>query len=225
MDVRYYRTRRLGPEAAIESAVANRIPDLFPNGDQPMWTAGSFPVGAGKPDLIAVSWEPRVVALAQVSMLGVHILAYLRSVRQARLGTIANRLGRSRESVQNCLNVLHEAEAVSSGATTFSLSPPWGEILREIVAVEAKVANWRRAVEQAARNRVFTHRTFVAVPERIAQRIRREPAFSQLGVGIISVSENDEVRIVRRGRRRQPRVWTYYYKLALHVARSFSGAT
>lgn len=223
MDVKYFRTRRLGPEAVIENAVANRVTDLFQSGDHPLWTAGSLPIGAGMPDLVIVSWDPQVFALAHVEMPTAHILAYLRTVSRASLNTISNRMARPRELILRCLNGLVEVEAVSSNSDIFSLSPIWREILPEIITIEAKVANWQKAVEQASRNRIFAHKSFVALPERVAQRVRSEPIFSQLGIGLLAVNDAHEVDIMRRPRRHQPRVWTYYYQLAFLVANHLTG--
>lgn len=218
MEVTYFRQQRQGPETAIEKAVIGQIPDLFPAGDRPMWTAGSVPIGAGQPDLVVVTCEPAVFALAQVEIPSDEILAYLRAVRSAKLSTIEERVPRPRRVIIRCLDYLVEAEAVSEGSGKFTLAHAWREILPEIVTVEAKVKNWREAVAQAARNRVFAHRSYVALPEPVAKRVRPEPIFKQLGIGLLSVADDCEVYVSRRPRRRQPRVWTYYYRLAAILA-------
>ncbi len=223
MDITYFRPKMLGPEAEIENAVASQITDLFPSEDRQTWAAASLPIGAGMPDLVVVSFEPEVFGLAHVDMPSVEILAYLRAVRSAKLTTIAERLPQPRRVIVRCLDGLVEVEAVSEGAGTFTINPAWRDILPEIVTIEAKVKNWRDAVAQAARNRVFAHRSFVALPERVSLRVRAEPIFKQLGIGLLSVAGDRHVRVTRRPRRRQPRVWTYYYKLASILASHFPG--
>jgi hypothetical protein len=224
MDVTYFRPRRPGPEAVIENAVARSIPELFPSETRPVWTAGSVPIGAGMPDLVIVSCEPQVFALTKIEMPTTHILAYLRAVGRARLETITSRIRRPREVIIRCLNGLVEVEAVSSRSETFSLAPAWRDILPEIVTVEAKVANWQKAVEQANRNRIFAHNSFIALPERVARRVKSEEIFRKLGIGLLSVSEQQEVNIVRRARWNQPRVWAYYYYLASLIANHSKGS-
>lgn len=223
MDVQYFRARKPGPEIVIENAVARRVPDLVQNNEHPLWTAGSLSIGAGAPDLVVVSCDPQVIALAHIEMPTAHVLAYLRAVGRARLETISSRTGRPQELILRCLHGLVEVDAVSTNEDTFSLSPHWREILPEIITVEAKVSNWRKAVEQASRNRIFSHKSFVALPDRVAQRIRSEKVFSQLGIGLLSVDANHDVTVVRRARRHQPRVWTYYYQLASLVANHLTG--
>jgi hypothetical protein len=223
VEVQYFRARRPGPEAIIENAVAERVPDLFQNEQHPLWMAGSLPIGAGMPDLVVVSCAPQVFALSHVEMPTPNILAYLRAVGRARLETIASRMGHPRELIIRCLNGLVEVEAVANNADTFFLSPNWRDILPEIVTIEAKVANWQKAVEQANRNRIFAHRSFIALPEKVAMRVKSEQALKRFGVGLLSVNDHHEVSVVRRARRHRPRVWTYYYQLASLVANHLTG--
>ena len=218
MNVTYFRPQRPGPETLIEKAVAESIRDLLPLDEHQLWVAGSLPIGAGLPDLIVVSYNPEVVALANVEMGSAEILAYLRVVTRARLHTIVERVARPRTTIVRCLDSLLEVKAVVYGADVFSLNPVWRSILPEIMTVEVKVKNWRDAVAQAARNKVFAHRSFVALPHRLAARVRTEPIFRRLGIGVLAANEAGEVRLARRARREQPKVWTYYYKLASFAA-------
>ena len=218
MDIAYFRPRRSGAEAVIENAVADQIQNLFGSETHTLWTAGSPPIGAGMPDLVVVSCEPQVFVLAQVEMPTAHILAYLRAVGFARLETIIERMGMPQATTIRCLNDLTEIAAVSRTNDTYSLLPVWRQILPEIVTIEIKVTNWRRAVEQAARNCIFAHRSFVALPHHLAQRVRLEPILRQLGVGLLSVADDHAVSVLRRSRRRKPRVWKYYYEIACLVA-------
>lgn len=218
MDIAYFRPRRPGPEAVIENAVAGQIQNLFASETYTLWAAGSPPIGAGMPDLVVVSCEPQVSALAQVEIPTTHILAYLRAVGCARLETIIKRMYMPQETTIRCMNDLVEVEAVSKVHGTYSLLPIWRQILPEIVTIEVKVTNWKRAVEQAARNNIFAHRSFVALPDYVARRVRLEPIFKQLGIGLLSVGDDHMVRILRRSRCRKPRVWKYYYEIAFLVA-------
>jgi len=219
MNVAYFRPRRDGPEALVENAVASQIQNLFARGDNSLWTAGSLPIGAGMPDLVVVSSEPQVIVLAQVEIPTAHILAYLRAVGCAKLETIIERVGMPQKTTMRYLNDLVEVKAVSKSDNTYSLPPIWREILPEIITIEVKVKNWRRAVEQAARNRIFAHRSFVAIPENVAQRVKSEPILGKFGIGLLSVADDHTVSVLRRPRRGKPRVWTYYYEIASIVAR------
>jgi hypothetical protein len=217
-----FRQRRPGPELLIQETVEQRVRSLMGSSDADLWTAAGIPLGAGVPDLVVVSYHRDVLALANVDISNAHILAYLRSVGRARLETIADRLQISEKSAQVRLEVLLDAHALEVCADVFALPTVWREILPEIVTIEVKVSDWRKAVEQAGRNRIFAHRSYVALPERAAQRVRVEPLFGQLGLGLIGVADDKSVHVLRRARWRQPVVWAYYYRLAGLLAKSFS---
>jgi hypothetical protein len=216
--VTQFRARRDGPEVVIQDFVVDRIPDLFGTGRR--WTAASLPLGAGIPDLVVVSYMPQVFALAQAGIEDSRILAYLRAVGKARLETIAQRLGDTPMRLSSRLYKLVQAEAVISSSESFSLLPIWRQILPEIVTIEVKMSNWRKAAFQAARNRIFAHMSYIALPGKVAERVRSEPIIRNLGVGLISVDDDGTSVMLRKARRTPPTVWTYYYRLASILARS-----
>jgi hypothetical protein len=212
--VEYFRKRRMGPELDLENILAEQLPDLFDHLNYPRWTAGSLPIGAGAPDLTVVACEPQVAGLTRTRQPDIHILAYLRTVRWARLETVQEKVRRPEEAVRECLNSLLEVGAISELSGTFSLVPIWRSILPSVTTIEVKVSDWRRAVAQANRNRIFAHQSFVALPESLADRVLREPVFSHLGIGVMSIGPQGKVVIHRRARKHRPRVWSYYYRLA-----------
>lgn len=222
MRVTYFRTRRAGPEVAIEDAVAAKVPQLFDTIEDRCWTAGSLSIGAGMPDLLIVTFEPRVVAVSKLSVLDVELLAYLRVVREARPETIAQRTGRSMKAVVRILEDMREAQIVDLSGGAFALHDSWRNVLPEIVTVEAKVDKWQVALDQAIRNSIFAHRSYVALPSRVARRIRGGIGLRHHGIGVLAV-DDDEVQEIKQPRRRLPRVWSYYYRLAVEVAQHFLG--
>jgi len=217
--VTQFRPRRHGPEAIIQDIVAGQIPELFCPSPH-SWTAASVPLGAGIPDLVVVSYNPQVFALANIELSDAQILAYLRAVGKARLETIAMRMGTSPKKLTDRLTCLMDGSAIETSSNTFSLSPPWRQILPEIITIEVKVSKWQRAIEQAARNRIFAHLSFVAFPDKIAQRVRTQASLRDLGIGLVSVSKDGAACVIRKPRRTRPTVWTYYYQLASLLARS-----
>src|SRR2546430_1873317 len=133
MVVTHFRPPRPGPEAVIQNAVAERIPELFSAHTKQLWTGSSLSIGAGRPDLVIVSIEPEVFALAHKEISTPQVWAYLRAVRRAKLATITDRIRQPRETIIRCLDGLIEVEAVSNKSNTFYLSPAWRKILPEIV--------------------------------------------------------------------------------------------
>jgi hypothetical protein len=177
-----------------------------------------LPIGAGLPDFVIATYIPDVTALARSHCGNVNSLAYLRVVRKARLDTLSARLGEPPEKLRSCLSKLVEAQILTSEKGTFSLAPAWRDVLPEVIAVEVKVEKWRRALSQAIRNLSFAHRSYVALPSAVAHRVRSEPDFRQLGIGLLAVNGKEGVKVVRTARRNRPRVWRRYYELAFELA-------
>lgn len=218
-----YRPLRAGPEAILQRAVEGRLLSLFPQQDRLLWTAGSVPLGAGRPDIVLTACEPQVMALSDVDVTSRSMMAYLRAVGRARSETISARLGKSLKSVERGLSSLIEADIIIVDRGSYALSDGWRAVLPEIVTIEVKVGDWRKAVAQAARNRIFAHLSFVAVPAQVAGRVRSEAVFRDLGIGLLAVEPEGDVNVVRRARRATPKVWSYYYSLAFMAAEHLNG--
>jgi len=222
-DVSFFRPRIDGPELRIEDAVVSKLTEIFGRTDWPLWVGGSVPIGAGFPDIVSVWYDPQVATLADFPTSDGHILAYLHSVRRATLETIANRLQFSSADVAVRVDQL-TASAVIDRTTenAFSISSAWRKILPEVVTVEAKVSDWQAALQQANRNRIFAHRSFVAFPESVAQRVSGKTGFELHGVGILSVTDNGDVTVFRPARKNRPSVWDYYFHLAALAAKDMN---
>jgi hypothetical protein len=219
-----YGSLKQGPEAPLQHAVEVQLLDLFPQQDRLVWRAGSAPVGAGKPDIILAGCAPEVVALDHKDARARALLAYLRIARKAKLATMSTRLGYDTNSVRKSIEGLVESKIVLSENDSFKLSEPWKSVLPEIITIEAKVGDWRRALNQAVRNQLFAHRSFVALPSSVALRARDDEMFKRYGIGILSVEKCDSVRVLRHARRATPRIWLYYYLIASLAAEHFNGA-
>lgn len=66
----------------------------------------------------------------------------------------------------------------------------------QLVAFEAKLADWRRASHQAYRNTTFAGRTYVLLPSATAKRVRaNEQVFSRYCIGLCAV-DADRIEIL-----------------------------
>lgn len=218
--VRYYRPRISGPEQLIENSIVESLHDIFARNDWPVWLGSYVPIGAGFPDVVSVWYDPQVVTLADFQTPDGHILAYLRSVRRARPETVAERLHIKTATVEHRMEWLENSAVISRDTgNSFSLLPAWRQILPEVMAIEAKVSDWQSALQQAIRNRIFAHRSYVALPEAVATRVSSTPTFARYGVGILAVGASGDVRVARDARQSRPSVWSYYFHLAALAAK------
>jgi hypothetical protein len=142
----------------------------------------------------------------------------LHAIRWANAKTISIRIRQNQTPVITHLEKLTDLEILSSTMNSFSLVSRWRNVLSEIVCVEAKVNNWKIAIHQATRNLIFANRSFVALPENIAYRIKDETEFRKYGIGLLSVQKDNSIQVIRRARSTSPKVWFYYYNVARHLA-------
>jgi hypothetical protein len=61
----------------------------------------------------------------------------------------------------------------------------------EVIALEAKLTDWRRAIYQAYRNTTFALRSYVVLPERVASRAEKSvEMFTNYGVGLCACADH-----------------------------------
>lgn len=95
--------------------------------------------------------------------------------------------------------VVREFDYVSGRTDILSLS-----VGNEIIAFEAKLSNWRKAIHQAWRNTSFADQVYVVLPRKhAAVAIKNRAEFNERGVGLCVVDENG-VEVVIHGSPNQP---------------------
>jgi hypothetical protein len=207
-----------GPESRLEAHVVRALPLFYDRWKPTSWLAGSVEVGAGLPDILVADWDPAVIAIADGSERTTNVLSYLKTVTTAKPATIAQRVKIGERAATREIEFLCERGVVLSGDRGFFLSPRWRKILPELIAIEVKVSNWKIAVAQANRNSMFSHKSYVALPEKLATRVASDVAVVRSRLGILAVDSSGEVRLIRRPRRTSPKIWSYYYKVARVLA-------
>jgi hypothetical protein len=74
-----------------------------------------------------------------------------------------------------------------------------------VVAFEAKLTKWRRALDQAYRNRCFANVSFVVLPKDAARRAASFPnEFRRRGVGICYVCEDEGLVVIEQASSSDP---------------------
>lgn len=215
----YSTQRRPGPEQGLEDLVVSQIHNVMPLIGNPTCIYGSRPIGAGAPDLVLLYLQPNVRAPLHEIDAVADVLAYLRVVRRAYARTLSTRLRLGEDIVECCLRQLTTIGALDQSGSTYALAKKYRSPFKEVIAIETKVDKWKDAVSQAARNRTFSNRSFVALPESQARLALSDPRVAMFGIGVLSISAGT-VKLVRRSRRSLPRVWRYYFDLFLASTRN-----
>jgi hypothetical protein len=180
-------------------------------------------VGAGDPDLIITSYRPEILSLGcfgNLSMTHARVLALVRDGFGSEWPSLVAASGMKERELLQVIEGFQSIGALRCKGHRVEMRATWASILPETVAVEAKVSKWRDALRQAARNQVFTHRSFVALPERLAQKVQSDPDFDFFGIGILGVDEKGSVKILKKAIKKVPTLWLYHYYIAIMVAKS-----
>lgn len=68
------------------------------------------------------------------------------------------------------------------------------ESLERIIAIEAKVKNWRDAVRQARTCMLFTDEVYIAIPDEFIHRVDLK-VLGNLGIGLFSVGDDVTIEL------------------------------
>lgn len=215
--IQYIRKRRTGPEQKIENTTVLNVAKLFKTDCNLLWLGGSVPLGAGIPDVVAAVFKPELLNLSQIENPCLGILSYLRSSGSVKESTIVKRLSLPKKIVSSQLEMFQEIGAVGETGGVYRMQESWKNLIQEVVSIEAKVSDWKRAAQQAIRNKVFSHYSYIAFPEKVALRVKDQEVFRNNGLGILSIKDNELV-MLKSARKSSSIVWEYYYKLGYYIA-------
>jgi hypothetical protein len=193
-----FRQSRPGPEEGLVDWLIGALPFEVP----PTCRATVFReprLDSGFPDLVIVVWHPATMqkwasARDKLTPADLRLLQYLVSNGPADEDDL--RAVFSGRQLRAALDRLEEAILVRrfrSGWAARSIQKSFA--VRNIIAVEAKVADWQRAAQQAYLNTWFTPESYVLLPDAAKGHPLRAAA-RKLGIGVVSKAQG----LVRRPR-------------------------
>jgi len=153
----------------------------------------------GFPDIVIAHWRPRAFAgwnnsRPPLGATDVRILHFLHGVRGADMETLCRMLDPRQARLADSLERLQLAQLVRLRGDVWvprALSRTFG--IRDLIAVEAKVRDWRRALEQASLNKWFASRSYVLMPiSSVGDSVLRHA--KDLGVGVIARCDDEEMK-------------------------------
>ena len=87
-----------------------------------------------------------------------------------------------------------EVKSIFSRADIVYFKPRDNNEIDFIIAVEVKLRNWKKALQQAHRNKLFANRVYVALPEKFSSAaIANISEFRNASVGLILVEKNSSI--------------------------------
>jgi hypothetical protein len=176
-----------GPEALfVSSFLASGI--LAGNGSRPL-TFREPKLPTGFPDIVAVYLRDSELTInpSRNSLTSEHLklLHHICNVRTTSLDAISADLSWRNKAVRRCIADLESAALIYLRGDRVSSRQIKGIFAaKKIVAIEAKIDNWWRAVHQACSNTWFASHSYVLIPRNRNIEIVKQYAIS-VGVGVI----------------------------------------
>lgn len=113
------------------------------------------------------------------------------------LDTIVDKTKASNRLVSKSLDVLVGENLIEVGNNGIKPNDKYVSTLKNSIAIEAKLKDWKRALKQAYRYKWFSDRSYVCIPDaNIKPAISNIDSFKQMQVGLISICKNNGFNIV-----------------------------
>jgi len=168
-----------------------------------------LPIGMGVADIVLGAANlPHLVARlkrqhmipSEIKGIEAVILSYLYVHRRFSAETVARRSGLDLSTTRRALTNLVEWELCSKPTSTTYLRNPISEHIYYLVSIEGKLTNWRKALEQASRNRLFAAYSYVVLDSRRAKgALENLDLFKAHGIGLaVARAHTQSVKIICR---------------------------
>ncbi|HMN12567.1 MAG TPA: hypothetical protein PKD55_09615 [Bellilinea sp.] len=157
-------------------------------------------LGAANPSSLASRMQRQNRTPTPIAGIEAVVLSCLFVKRGLTIETVARRSGLGKKDIEHALVKLVEWELCSQPTTTTYLRSPLSNQFAYLVSIEGKLTNWRKALEQASRNRLFASYSYVVMDARRAKpAIERNALFRAHGVGLaVACAKTQSVEIICR---------------------------
>lgn len=163
--------------------------------------------GFGYADLVCIIWDQSIRnrwsdKRNQLNITDIKILHHLYNVKIFKeKNEITKELGFSLRKANKSVGKLLEAELVTINKQNKIKIKLIKEIffIKEIISIEAKLHNWKRALEQSVNNTYFSSQSYTLFPDKIITK-RLLEKYINTDVGIISFEKS--YRVIKKPQRR-----------------------
>ena len=108
-------------------------------------------------------------------------------------------------TVQQTIKKLIAMSYVKRQDTILKISQRYRPVVKEAIAIEAKLRNWQRALLQAYRYRWFADLVYVVLDSRYVKQAQLNVhKFRDLGIGLASINVSGEIDIIYRPKKIKP---------------------
>jgi len=156
--------------------------------------------GLGFPDLVCIIWNENIKGKwaeerNNLKLNDIKILHHLYNNKIYKsISKISRELNFSLRDAQKSIEKLNEADLILINDKNKAKIKKINEIffVEEIISIEAKLKNWRKALEQSVNNTLFSSQSYILFPQKnITKNLIHE--YNDTGIGIISFDSSYSV--------------------------------
>lgn len=184
-------------EAALINSVLNNIGLFFD--DENFCFTTEVPVGSGTVDVMAgklchnFNHVRKEIAITNIEAF---VFSKLHTKQRLTGQSIAHRAKMPPERITPILEILCDKGLCIRSGRCYLRRPP---LLSGITTIEGKIKDWKRALQQATRNRLFSCQSFVALDAKYSRSaLKNLELFKQYQVGLVIVFRDAPMQIVYR---------------------------
>jgi hypothetical protein len=179
--------------------------------------------GYGRPDVVLIQYDSKLLnsrnLCSPLSQLGAYAISFLSSrpwIRPDKLGAFLSVSKRKQtaliEELENHNFIMHNNNLIKSR--------PRSEIMgvKRVLSFEAKLQNWKEAVNQAERHLWFTNESYVLMPypsEKLVNIISSECSRRGIGLCFFDTAIGNRIKVnpLKKGLLNTPYIWSINDKL------------
>ena len=142
---------------------------------------------------------------SSLDLFDISLLKLIKNKKDVDFDKIFNVTRSSRQKIENSLKKLLNNKIIEISEEKYYSYKNYNSILKNSIAIEAKLKNWKRALNQAYRYKWFSEKSFVLLPEEnISPANKNIDLFKKMNVGLATVSKNKKIDILFNPERENP---------------------
>jgi predicted transcriptional regulator len=192
-------SQKKGPESRlIQKALQSQLP-FEVTGSLRLLREPNMPTGF--PDLVlAFHRSTKGTSQACKRSIGVtdlKLLYHLYAVRKSTVDELEQKLAWKKEALEAALKKLAKAHLIYvNGSSVRFASVRKSFVVSRIIAIEAKIRHWRKALEQAVANTWFASHSYILIPESgVIDRISE--AATKFGIGVLVFNGQSTKEVIK----------------------------
>ncbi len=190
-------------EGSLVQIVIKNITTFVDGGN--IYASTEVPIGSGIVDIVAANVIDTTVRGREHVRLGgqdAYVLSRLFCRQRLTLNTIARRVNLESKIVERIVQRLISYGYAKADCNCYVRISP---MIADLVAIEGKRRDWKVALRQAYRNRVFTNQSFVALDARYARpALENLTDFKKANIGLAVVFQDGRVTLVHTPNKMRP---------------------